>query len=208
MMEFNFKCPTCAEEFTNLRYFKGHIVEHTTGQSPDTGNDDIFNCFFCKKTYETHEHLILHYASHTRGHKSLPRVTCKTCGKVSAVGTLRKHMIQHINNTQFQISCDHVSCDKKFKTYAQLNRHKKIHEEYQKLVCDVCGKPFMRQLYLEVHKKRVHPQIDSGIKELECFICKKRLKSLPTLKIHVYWHGKLGLKCLKIHQIDLVNELN
>lgn len=185
MLEFNFKCPTCAKEFTNLRYFKGHMVEHTIGADLNYG--DKFDCYFCKKSYESHDNLVLHYACHINEQKSLPRVTCKTCGKVSAIGSLRKHMIQHVNNVLFQLGCD--QCDKKFKTYAQLNRHKKIHEEYQKLVCDICGKEFLRRLYLEVHKKRVHPQIDSGIKELECFICKKRLKSMPTLKVHIYWHS-------------------
>lgn len=187
MDEFNFKCPICEKEYTNLRYFRGHMVEHTI-KDLDYGTGGRFKCHICKKkTYDNYDKLVLHYASHVKGNKELSKVRCKICGKLSAVGSLRKHMVLHVTNVHFQISCE--NCDKKFTTYAQLSRHKKIHEEYQHVVCDICGKEFQRPLYLQIHKSKVHPEFDSKIQAIECFICKKRIKSLPTLKVHMYWHS-------------------
>lgn len=191
MNQFSFQCSVCEQEYSNIRYFRGHMVQHTIPDGMVSyQKGEKYKCAICnngKKTYENHEKLILHYASHVRGNKSLAKVRCKICGKLSAVGSLRKHMVLHVSNVQFQISCQHQHCDKKFTTYAQLSRHKKIHDEYQQVVCDICGKEFHRPLYLQIHKNKVHPSLDSKIEAVECYICKKRVNSIPTLKVHLYW---------------------
>lgn len=90
------------------------------------------NCYICKKDVKGYERLMIHFSTHVKGNRDLPKVFCKLCGKESTAGYLRKHMFQHVEGQHKK--CPY--CEKCFPTYVQLNRHKKIHEEYQKLVCD------------------------------------------------------------------------
>lgn len=182
----NFKCPTCEKDFANVRYYMGHIVEHSLKiKTGETCNE--FKCQHCKKVYSKYDDLILHYASHVKGNKALPRIRCQLCGKLSAVGNLRQHMLRHVDTNQCVLSCGH--CDKKFPTYDQLTRHKKIHDVTQKLACNICGREFNRKTYLMAHKNRVHPDEDSTVGELECTICQKKCKTLSLLKTHLYKHS-------------------
>lgn len=184
----------CEKDFIDLRYFKGHLVEHSIqkfinykdrGESSQQQTPKKLRCYFCKKVFDDYDRLIIHFSAHVRGNKDLPKVNCKLCGKESTAGYLRKHMFQHIEGSQ--LNCNF--CEKSFPTHVQLNRHKKIHEEFQHLVCDICGKEFLRKLYLQVHKKKMHPEQNSQITALECFMCRKEFKSLPALRAHVHWHA-------------------
>lgn len=152
----------------------------------NTTSDDktTQTCSLCKKEYDSFEKLELHYASHLTTKLPVPNVKCSICGKCVPPKLLKKHMYHHTDDMPFPCTL----CDKKFKTRMQLTAHTNLHNQHSTHVCDICGNTFKRQIYLNVHKQKVHPVLDSKIETLECYVCQQQYKSLLSLRTHINVH--------------------
>lgn len=187
--EFDYRCPVCDQIFNKFSYIKGHLVEHAIEDKISYKDKQEFKCYFCGKDFKDYDRLIIHFCSHSRKGVTLPKVKCPECGLETAVRYARQHRLQHIAEDQ-KLCTD---CGKLFPTVIQLNRHKKIHTEFKRLICDICNKEFNRELYLQTHKRTAHPDLDPRIEAVECFACKKRFCSILALKRHFQW-CKLALE--------------
>ena len=88
--------------------------------------------------------------------------------------------------------CDH--CPKVYPSQGGLSYHRFIYHsaKYTPPVCDICGKTFRIQKYLESHKNTVHFKL----KEHLCDLCGKDFSSKYGLKLHKIWHmGTKNFPC-------------
>lgn len=181
--------------FNNFFSFRGHLVEHALYKeftkadfkSPQSDNRlSDTKCTICRRQFNCHELLVQHYTVHSHSKMEMPKIKCTFCGKLTAVRYLKKHMYQHIPQGNFPCTL----CKKVLNSKPQHKAHMKIHREHSSHVCDICGRTFIREVYLQTHKTKVHPVLDTKIKELQCYICKRVYISLPSLRGHLKWHSK------------------
>lgn len=88
--------------------------------------------------------------------------------------------------------CEH--CPKVYPSQGGLSYHRFIYHsaKYTPPVCDICGKTFRIQKYLESHKNTVHFKL----KEHLCDLCGKDFSSKYGLKLHKIWHmGTKNFPC-------------
>lgn len=82
--------------------------------------------------------------------------SCNLCQfKTKYKKSHKDHMLRHSDSRPFK--CDHVDCDKSYKTKQDLKQHKYKHIG-KKLDCDKCDKKFTYPSELCSHKKKHHPQ--------------------------------------------------
>lgn len=158
------------------------MVEHAIEKKINYKGKTNLNCYFCGRNYQNYDRLIVHLCSHSRKGIALPKVKCTECGMKTAVRYARQHRLQHITNDPKRCN----KCGKLFPTVIQLNRHKKIHSEFKRIVCEICNREFNRELYLRAHKRNIHPELDRAVGAIECIICKQQhFGSISELKLHL-----------------------
>ena len=83
------------------------------------------------------------------------------------------------------------SCDKRFSSKSNLNKHIKIHDEKKAFKCDVCFKAFNQKSNLTQHYKT-----HTGEKPFGCQVCDKKFAYKCALVQHQATHSDVrSVKC-------------
>ena len=86
--------------------------------------------------------------------------------------------------THLANSYDCDICGKSFKFQKYLNKHKKLHNSEKAIICDICGKSFTVQRYMARHKKEAHGHVN----EYSCDKCKESFTTRNKLLSHMKTH--------------------
>lgn len=146
--EAPYKCPECAESFTQYHHRLKHLVEHHKLKKPE------FKCDICGRELASSGGL----AAHKRySHLKTVQYPCDTCGKVFAYKWIwQRHMDVHTGAKNFECKF----CNKKFAKSYSLQMHERIHMNDKRYVCSLCKAAFIQKCSLKNHTKVHHPEAD------------------------------------------------
>ncbi|XP_026229000.1 zinc finger protein 1035 [Anabas testudineus] len=170
---------------------------------PADSNDGlVLKCNFCEKGFSTSQSLKKHEHSH-RGERPY---RCLDCGKGFKK---RAHLFGHKIVHQRRIQC--TVCRKILPTVGELIQHRSTHLKRGMLQCPDCHLQFQYPVYLlrhlDAHKNRENkaPQLEertplkphqslesvkeqSGLKQLQCSLCKEVFDDAQVLRKHCLTH--------------------
>jgi KRAB domain-containing zinc finger protein len=133
-----FVCEICQRAFLFMSQLKVHYIVH---ESKKAKQELQHKPRMCRKCNEAFENVKLYKAHVRRVHandsksKKNESVLCSICGnKYMSKLYLKQHLLTH--NDQYNFPCE--QCPSKFKTYAQLYKHKTLHGE-KRYACEKCG---------------------------------------------------------------------
>ncbi|KAL3270661.1 hypothetical protein HHI36_021189 [Cryptolaemus montrouzieri] len=194
------------------RKVKDLLIHTQLYHSSTSDNPNEFQCFVCKKTYDTKSKLRNHFRTHEeklynckqcnkkfkspsqlRLHEQIHTTDrpfiCNVCGKAFGRGsTLKTHMIGHSEKPEV---CE--LCGKRFCRPAELKLHMTKHAGIKPYLCPECGKSFSQKSHLTEHAKS-----HSEERPHQCPYCEKAFKSKSILTGHVKIHkGEKAYKCME-----------
>ncbi|XP_059047569.1 zinc finger protein 883-like [Achroia grisella] len=132
-----YKCEDCNKAYKREVDFKRHITFSHRDQS-------ALKCTMCKVKFTSWPSLEHHWRRHNVHYR------CVLCGWLSRRPTAitahnrRVHSMVYVCNT----------CDARCRTLREFSNHYK--EVHERIICDHCGKSFMKKRTLEKHIKRNH----------------------------------------------------
>ncbi len=128
----------CIEESCNYSTAHSNLLKKHKlrfHRSTSTSNQiirRIWTCYFCSKTDNKYDNLILHMRRHT---KEVP-FKCSFCmKKYINQQYLTHHIASHTNEKPFKCS----QCHKEFKTSGHLKKHMVSHTKEQRYFCQFCS---------------------------------------------------------------------
>ena len=174
-MESGIICTECGKKYESEIKLKKHLKHHSK---------KLLKCEECGIEMEREVKL----NNHKRSHKTQP---CNYCEIVFTISSLDKHKKScALNAKKETFSCD--QCDYKCNMKATLHRHKKTHEEKEKvekespiLPCLVCGKIFDTKSHLRQHTRTHLPKITKEPEEYPCDLCEKNYDRKHYLVRHI-----------------------
>lgn len=163
-----FKCDICQKLYKHMKGLKHHTKIH----------DDIKSskCGFCPETFIHYSSKVLH---ERRIHTKLKPYKCSNgCDN----RTFFSKAELNLHNQRFHslikpFQCKH--CSKSFSVKNDLVKHIPIHSSVLPHICDVCGKQYLRDTSLKIHKRTHDSDMQSA------FPCK--LCDLAFSKRHILW---------------------
>lgn len=206
-----FECKEYDKKFIPLDSLKCHTATH--------GDEELYACDFCERTFTIKVKLKNHIRSHTKP------FSCPSCDKAfSELSSLKKHVASHSKNKPYICgTCNkrfthktflvvhlrtHTGerpyacnlCDKTFTQLGHATSHKRTHElpllkipEQKQYSCSLCDKSFVERSWLNRHKK-----IHTGIRPYTCEVCNKKFATRDTVKTHMRMHtGEKPYTCMK-----------
>uniref|UniRef100_A0AAV2LA04 C2H2-type domain-containing protein n=1 Tax=Knipowitschia caucasica TaxID=637954 RepID=A0AAV2LA04_KNICA len=164
-------CPVCGKTFCLLPHLESHMEAHGKGHKrlldqnglslhPDgsrdeeraDGEDKVYACEDCGRTYRHPGSLLNHKNSHKTGSFS-----CAVCHKeFTNLMALKNHRRIHTEAKRYQCA----DCGKAFRVASRLVCHRRIHTRERPFACSVCDKSFTSKSNLRNHRS-VH-QVDVG----------------------------------------------
>lgn len=200
----NLRCDQCDKEFKSQYRYNVHMKIHEKG----------LTCSVCNKTFDKRKNMLRHM-SRNHGRKKKRDVPCNICSKMFFdKWALRVHMEVHNNKKEKCQFCDYATCHPK-----NLKAHVKNHvkefdfvcelcgrgfvynfmlrdhmvkehgEGIPRIPCEICGKTFATQQYLNVHKQSHEPDYEK--RNHQCEICGKRFLTRSMLLRHIRGHSKV-----------------
>lgn len=136
-----------------------------------------FPCEFCRLVYSSADDLKTHHKSHQTGPEEYHCEVCQT--QFDNFESLKHHMRQ-AHGPQFKHLC--FDCGRAFKSYDSINNHRRLFHRPGLIcpICDICGKIFPFESFLQSHYKR-----HVGVKEFKCGNCGKLFKYKQSFKGHI-----------------------
>lgn len=203
-----FECHLCKARFTDKSNLKVHELGHLDVRP--------FSCDVCNKTFKKKKFLAVHkkihlgvkphqcqvcsksfihrnaLLIHMKVHSTERAYVCKICNKsYKQREGLRAHVsLKHVPNEP--IKC--LECGKPYQSKASLETHRKIlhNKEPPKYMCEFCGKSFVFNGHLTVHRL-VHASKNEAV---TCDICNKKCPQPRALMIHKkYVHSNVTHCC-------------
>ncbi|XP_028981031.2 zinc finger protein 493 isoform X2 [Esox lucius] len=176
-------CWECGKAFfTNL-----DLQNHMKSSHGEKPTEYRYPCRHCGKPFR----LSNSRANHEKTKHGGVRHACTYCGKeyVCADG-LKRHNLIHTGERPFK--CNYDSCEKGFRSKAELTIHMRYHTGERPFKCNVCGKGFVQANFLTTHY-RTH----TGEKPYSCLLCDKSFNNHNGLKRHMFTHSdEKPHKCL------------
>ncbi|KAJ7987921.1 hypothetical protein DPEC_G00318260 [Dallia pectoralis] len=176
-------CWECGKAFfTNL-----DLQNHMKSSHGEKPTEYRYPCRQCGKPFR----LSNSRANHEKTKHGGVRHACTYCGKeyVCADG-LKRHNLIHTGERPFK--CNYDSCEKGFRSKAELTIHMRYHTGERPFRCNVCGKGFVQANFLTTHY-RTH----TGEKPYSCILCDKSFNNHNGLKRHMFTHSdEKPHKCL------------
>lgn len=241
-------CMECGNISDNSDALKEHSIKHI--------KDKPWNCPKCKENFSRRQQYLIHMKRSCRykcitceeyfavkslvlAHKHLghviqdvePQIKCPKCPKAFQRRlALQIHMKKHSDDKIMH--CKY--CNKNFRSpylyfkHCATSKHEINSPETQPLVCEICGKLFMKKYRLDQHLIRVHANTKKMLtcqycdhktnsktnmerhlslhledkKDIICELCGKAFYNIVTLKDHIsYMHRSQG-KVFKCNQCD------
>lgn len=178
---FGHECSRCNAVFKKKWDLNKHVQEvHDLRPAKRlTKKSTIYICKFCGKKLNTSQSL----GNHERIHTGEMPYSCPICHQsFRTYVTKWTHVQRHQKGT---FVCDR--CGKCFSYKRNLRVHIMTHlpVEARKYQCNICGKKFVRNSTLTIHK-RIH----SGVRPYECDVCSFSFKQKGDMKRHRMRHFK------------------
>lgn len=201
------KCPECKETFKRKVYLERHLNAihvnptiyrckepecdfNSSHKSSVTkhykrvhlGQEYIYKCEYCEKTYSYKSHLNRHTA---KEHIKEDAIVCEECGYETHE---KSHMKRHIqimhNRSRTLYVCKEYRC--KFTSNSRNAYEVHMREMHNKtpelLQCDKCTKTFTRRIYLTKHFKTVHMDLKDS--KYACNPCSTKFRFRLGLDFH------------------------
>ena len=175
-------CKVCQKECKKLaalnRHVKMHaqpVVQSSRRSSRKRGltQQNVFTCEECGKTTHSRSKLKEHRAIHSDNKP----FECDKCDKAFRHKySLKKHLLTHSGVRPYKCK----ECDWAFYASSDLQSHMNTHAGDRPFQCDVCGINFLRKGTLTVHRRRLHPDVDT----LECTECNLKFYSHKLFEAH------------------------
>ncbi|XP_046402071.1 zinc finger protein 675-like isoform X2 [Ischnura elegans] len=199
VLEGEYKCFECGEEFQFRNLLTKHLMEHRkTWPVP---------CQYCDKRFRTlldlNNHIVMHsnykpyecehcglrcrlkatLAKHKMIHSDDKPFLCSVCGaNFRDGGLLKSHLRMHSGINCYK--CE--ECGSQFTSNSKLVRHLHTHSSKRTHVCGDCGKSFRQWKTLGQHITRVHQRE----KRYQCGVCSDKYGSKKALSEHMKIHLK------------------
>jgi hypothetical protein len=142
------ECEACKDLFKNVEELEAHVLNCEGDPDLDTLE---YSCLYCEEKYDNQDHLKEHVAFKHMEHF---RCSFNSCGVISPNFRLFYYHLQK-SHTGFITNIESYSCDycpKAFKTYKELQRHRKSNNcEGKTLECDHCDRKFGTKDTLKAH---------------------------------------------------------
>lgn len=152
--------------------------EEAAVDSSTTVPEKVFQCSFCRKTFNQKNTYQNHLRSH--GKEGEDPYQCNFCGKTFAVpARLTRHYRTHTGEKPYQ--CEY--CKKSFSVKENLSVHRRIHTKERPYKCDICERAFEHS-----GKLHRHMRIHTGERPHKCAICSKTFIQSGQLVIHMRTH--------------------
>lgn len=192
-----FKCPQCENRYPAKFLLNCHIKQvHTPPE------DREFVCEVCAKSFAKRsgfeDHVKYHTAPQDRPYK------CTYCGNGFTTPYQLKRHVARLHEKTNNFICE--DCGKGYGTNSLLSAHRhKNHQHREKDIdplrkgckyvhCESCGKR-VSELNFEAHTAN---NCFEGDQQMECTICRRKLKTAKSLKAHlrlVHPNRESGLSC-------------
>ena len=133
-------CDVCEKEFASMSSLNKHQKRHEEAE---------FECQVCHQECQTPYDLKVHLLTHT----SAKPFHCDICTQVcSTQKLLRQHYKRSHTLPEADFSCK--ICHQWHKTYANLQRHKPMHDPKREFECNICKWRFDTKSNMKAHKMR------------------------------------------------------
>ncbi|CAG5081594.1 Similar to ZNF721: Zinc finger protein 721 (Homo sapiens) [Cotesia congregata] len=184
LKETNYKAPVVEEdtihhcEKCNKAFHKRYLLKRHMKGCQNYRKDPgalLTRCRACERIFKDRASLQKHIENH---HSSY---TCHLCNETitSKLGIMTHNRVNHMNHPD--LTCDHASCKKLFRTKEDLEAHRKDHKYHSPNVCDFCGDTVENKLKLKMHILSLHRN-EIGV---SCGVCLIPMKDPQELKNHV-----------------------
>ncbi|CAL8142068.1 unnamed protein product [Orchesella dallaii] len=121
-------------------------------------------------------------------------LACDFCGKhFYNNSSLKQHTSFHRPHRPYQ--CEHINCNKAYKTRSELNRHLVVHSGEKNFECRQCGKRFLRKQYLKTHLLRHEEALIWN-----CNLCSKMFVTQHDLDKHKVSYHKNGKRAQRVEE--------
>ena len=172
-----FKCTECCLTFDKVISFYKHVklhrglntatskirnsrvvrkcsrVKSISPRTDDGMSESVFKCQVCSKQFKKKPYLSIHMHQH-----KAERFSCEICGKrFTYKCNLTAHLPIHSDSRDFRCNI----CHKTFKHGFALKSHVRMHGQSE-FTCILCEKPFTRNLNLQRHYTKIHPDFKPG----------------------------------------------
>ncbi|KAG5317093.1 XFIN protein, partial [Acromyrmex heyeri] len=167
-------CEKCNKGF-HKRYLLRRHMKGCQNYRKDPGAL-LTRCRACERIFKDRASLQKHIENHHTTY------TCHLCNETitSKLGIMTHNRINHMDHPD--LTCDHPSCKKLFRTKEDLESHRKDHKYHSNLdVCDFCGDTVENKLKLKMHVLSLHRN-EIGV---SCGVCLIPMKDPKDLKKHV-----------------------
>ncbi|XP_071574276.1 uncharacterized protein [Temnothorax nylanderi] len=167
-------CEKCNKGF-HKRYLLRRHMKGCQNYRKDPGAL-LTRCRACERIFKDRASLQKHIENH---HSTY---TCHLCNETitSKLGIMTHNRVNHMDHPD--LTCDHPSCKKLFRTKEDLESHRKDHKYHNNPnVCDFCGDTVENKLKLKMHVLSLHRN-EIGV---SCGVCLIPMKDPKDLKKHV-----------------------
>lgn len=162
------KCKVCGATLATFKDFQRHFrIKHDAPA--------YIKC--CGVRFYSKQRMVKHIQSHVNP----DLFKCQICNKVlSGPNNLKSHIASfHTDKDKLQHACN--ICGDRFTTSFILKTHMIVHQEGNKVTCDICNKSFKHLNSAQRHKRMQHGKISYHV----CELCGKSYKYKQMFEEHM-----------------------